>query len=371
MSDTSEPDRKWHGAWMLAGLVVIAILTFGLAILGKGFNVNLMDRLKIAVAADDKYIEVAKLLRGDETANVVEAEALLGSQGFYRIGNEDQPISSAQVVSLLEIKGFHDLGPAGEPIANEKVKRLLASKGYRYIGGSDTLIQDGEVTRALAAKGYYHIGSQELIDAIRRFDLEEFGPDPQLAGVFQARLRTALIDMMGSLDGPFEVETPGVLWGASTDFLGALDDLEKALHQSEQASRFLTEFWLAMANRRSVFGLNRFNAEVQVVGSLADGDLPRILVCDESDYLDGRYVQLYALSEGDDSSMIGFTDPLEAERHISACFKSVPDLSLALAGQPIPLAVNAAAARVIFGEVPAGGDVPGRFHARLSVLPGF
>ena len=79
--------------------------------------------LLASVAADDKYIEVAKLLRGNDT-NVADAEGLLASRGFYRVGLQDEPMASPHIESLLETRGFYQ---AVVPLSSRASRNQSAS----------------------------------------------------------------------------------------------------------------------------------------------------------------------------------------------------------------------------------------------------
>lgn len=295
-SEAARP-RLW-GPWAFAtALAAILLVGFIAVRTGQGVTVNLWDRVSIVVAAEDKYIEVLKLLRGEPDHDRTLAENLLQSEGFY------------------------------------------------------------------------HIGSLDLLDAIHRFDVAEFHRDPELARAGAERMRAALLEMVGSLDGPFE--TPGTLRQASIEFIRALDDLERAMEEHRQASPLLAEFWRAMTNRESIFRLRQFQAEVEVLAGGEAGAPPKILVCQNNDFMANRDIQLFVMSGEASAALQGYVSARAGKSFRDfPCLSGDPMLPAALAGQPVPLRVNEAAARAIFDPQGLGAAVPRRFAASFLVLPG-
>ena len=244
-SDGSQGLRdRLTGGWALAAVLVVVLLGgFVVYTSNRGMEFSLFG-IGIMIAPEDDFVEVTRMLRGEK---------------------HDERVAAA----------------------------LLQSKDFHRIGGPDPI--DDTATALLQTKGFYRIGSQDLIDAIRRFEVAAFDPDREVAEAKAARLRSELLEMMGSLAGPFAL--PGTLSGATGDFIHALEELDAALGERHQVSGLLSEMWERSLKHESPFSQRWLKAEVTVLPE-GEGPAGRILACPQNDLLDGRYVKLRPLAAG-------------------------------------------------------------------------
>ena len=324
-----------RGFWPFATVLCVVLLgAFVVHRSDRGLDLNVFNLMHIVIAPEDDFVQVSKMLRGEDHDEATVARILQG-EGFHRIGGSG-PIDGP-TEAVLESRGFHEIATE-RPI-------------------------DDHAAALLQAKGFYHIASQDLIDAIRRFEFAAFDPDREVAEAKAARLRSELLEMMGRLEGPFEL--PGTLSGATGDFIGALEELDAALRERREVGDLLAVMWERSLKHQPPFTQHWLRAEVEVLPE-GDGPAGRILACPQNDVLDGKYVQLVPLVPG--SGQVELR--VEHDRGLFACDQHpammVPEM---LAGEPVRLAISAETARDLIMAGREGPMIHDRFEAEFQPRP--
>ena len=315
-----------RGFWPFATVLCVVLLgAFVVHRSEHGFQFSVFDWVDVAIVPEDGFAEVIRMLRVNEDHNEPKADK----------NEADERRSEA-----LD---------------------LLRSAGFYRLDGPEAI--DNHAAALLQAKGFYHIASQDLIDAIRRFEFAAFDPDREVAEAKAARLRSELLEMMGRLEGPFEL--PGTLSGATGDFIGALEELDAALRERREVGDLLAVMWERSLKHQPPFTQHWLRAEVEVLPE-GDGPAGRILACPQNDVLDGKYVQLVPLVPG--SGQVELR--VEHDRGLFACDQRpammVPEM---LAGEPVRLAISAETARDLIMTGREGPMIHDRFEAEFQPRP--
>ena len=315
--DTDGARRLPRGFWSFAAVLcavslVVLLGAFVVHRSDRGIEFGVFDWVHVVIAPEDEFVDVTKMLRDEEGADTDKAVDALRNAGFHRLD------------------GSHPV--------------------------------DGRAETALREKGFHHIGSKGLIEAMRDFDVKTFNSrDSEQAAKDAARLRGALLEMMGRLEGPFEL--PGTLSGATADFIGALEELDDALQERREVSDLMRAIWEKRLEYAKPFGSVWLRADLEVWpdGEGADG---RALACPLNKWLKGRYIQLLT---GDGSvEILAQHDP----RAFPCNGREAPPSRSLLKGDPVRLAISETTARQLIAPDPAQqGPLPAAFEAELDLRP--
>lgn len=260
------------------------------------------------------------------TIGLIAVAVIFGGLGYVAI-RQDRPVNIALGEQSITIGG----GAKFEDVLEEALK----TNEERTSG----LLED---------YGYYQIGGEELVRALRAFDVADFrrisDPEGSLepAELRRAEFRRELLDMVGDLDGPFQ--TPGTLWAATEKFKNAITDLENAMFEVKEASPLLVWLWEKSIDREELFKKRVFKATVRPASGRFEEEHVIVAACAGNPFKD-RMIQLFTPNLG--GSVLA---PLTIDISRMRCDEPDPPLARMLTGdEAIQIAINPGAAKYIFG----------------------
>lgn len=133
----------------------------------------------------------------------------------------------------------------------------------------------------LESRGYYQLTSDRLVTV-----LSEVDTDTDEGAMVARRLRQMLWD----LKGPFR--RPETLSGADRRMMQALDDLDKAIADADEASDLLATLWERNLDQRGIFLQRQFPASIKMVERAPIGE-PRIYACSGGPLEVGRVIEIF------------------------------------------------------------------------------
>ena len=280
------------------------------------------------------------------TVGLMAVATIFGGLGYVAI-NQDRPVNIALGEQSITIGG----GAKFEDILEEAL-----------------LTSEERTADLLDDYGYYHIGGEELVRAMRAFDVSDFRriSDPpgssDLAALRRDEFRAVLLDMVGDLDGPFQ--TPGTLWAATEKFKNAITDLENAMFEVKEASPLLVWLWEKSIDREELFKKRVFKATVRPASGRVEEEHVIVAACAGNPFKD-RMIQLFTPNLGG-----SVTAPLTIDISRMRCDEPDPPLARMLTGDDaIQIAISPGAAKFIFGPEGFASEFAKRLFADQDSAP--